>query len=235
MLHIAIVDDDADSIRLIHRYLDRCCRARGLETEITAFRDAKDLMKRYEKTYDLIFLDIDMPGMNGLDAASAIRKTDLDTALIFVTQMAQYAINGYKVDALDFLVKPVEYFSFEMAFRKFLRLYHKQESQNITLMIKGKLTILSFPEIRYIEVMDHYLTYHTLRGDFTIKGKLADVETSLKNGPFFKCNRCYLVNVRAITAVEKDCVLIGDVRIEVSRSKRREMMQAVVSSMGGDI
>lgn len=235
MLRIAIVDDDMESIRTVRSYIQRFCSVQELQWDAALFQDAKDLLRHYNSDYDLIFLDIDMPGINGMDAAKTIRTTDGDTALIFVTQMAQYAINGYQVDALDFIVKPVEYYSFEMAFRKFLRIYQQRTKQNIAVMVKGKLTILPFSAIKYIEVIDHYLTYHTSRGDYTVKGTLSDVEDSLAGGPFFKCNRCYIVNVQAITAVEKDRVLIDSIGIDVSRSKRKEMLRIVVESLGGNI
>ena len=121
MVAIAVVDDDAEARELLGGYITRFAGERGTDAQITGFTDAAELLHHYKPDYDIIFLDIEMAQVDGIKAAQVIRETDPSTVIIFVTNMAQLAIKGYEVEALDFVVKPVDYFSFDMVMRKALQ------------------------------------------------------------------------------------------------------------------
>lgn len=114
MLSLAVVDDEQSSIDLLCSYLSRFCRANQMEHTVKTFQSGGAFLWSYSPVYDVIFLDIELGSANGMDIARQIRKTDENTIIIFVTQLAQYAVEGYQVDALDFMVKPLEYYSFEL-------------------------------------------------------------------------------------------------------------------------
>lgn len=116
MVSIAIVDDDTEDILTLERHIARYFAEKGGEYGIASFYDGSELMRDYAPKYDIVFLDIDMEKLNGMAAAKRIRDTDEHTAIVFVTRMAKYAIKGYEVSALDFIVKPVEYGSFALKF-----------------------------------------------------------------------------------------------------------------------
>ena len=112
MPRIAVVDDQPDMRQQLCSMIDQYSRENNCMLEVTAFSDGSQVITNYCKGFDIIFLDIEMPELGGMDAAERIRTVDPDVVLVFVTNMAQYAIRGYEVDALDFVLKPVNYYQF---------------------------------------------------------------------------------------------------------------------------
>lgn len=232
-LTIAIVDDDSDYAAELAANVARACETRGLEARCRRFSDGASFSRQYRPEYSTIFMDIGMKQMDGLTCAAEIRRTDPDTPLIFVTQLAQYAIQGYKVNALDFLVKPVDYYSFELVFRRALQQYERIRPRSLLLNIKGKRVVLAQNDIYSVEVFRHYLTWHTVSGDYTLKGTLEEAAAQLNAAQFYQCHRCYLVNLARITSVGADGVQVGGQRIEVSRARREGLLQAVTGYLSG--
>ncbi|MDU2422541.1 MAG: LytTR family DNA-binding domain-containing protein [Bifidobacterium scardovii] len=232
MVAIAVVDDDAEARELLGGYITRFSGERGTDAQITGFTDAAELLHHYKPDYDIIFLDIEMAQVDGIKAAQVIRETDPSTVIIFVTNMAQLAIKGYEVEALDFVVKPVDYFSFDMVMRKALQRISRRKTQTIRLVTRDAMQVVPIERIDYVEVQDHYVTYHTADGDHTVKGTLGQAEQTLAAGNFMRCNRWYLVNIDNITAIDGNTITVGGNRIEVSRSKKQEILRAVTMSLG---
>ena len=232
MVAIAVVDDDAEARELLGGYITRFAGERGTDAQITGFTDAAELLHHYKPDYDIIFLDIEMAQVDGIKAAQVIRETDPSTVIIFVTNMAQLAIKGYEVEALDFVVKPVDYFSFDMVMRKALQRISRRKTQTIRLVTRDAMQVVPIERIDYVEVQDHYVTYHTADGDHTVKGTLGQAEQTLAAGNFMRCNRWYLVNIDNITAIDGNTITVGGNRIEVSRSKKQEILRAVPMSLG---
>lgn len=234
MVAVAVVDDDVEARARLCGYLTRFAENRdGMDVSVEEFPSAVALLHHYQPTYDIIFLDIEMDEVDGIKAAQVIRESDPATILVFVTNMAQLAIKGYEVEALDFVVKPVDYYSFDMVMRKALLRMERRQQSAIRLVTRGAVQVLPLSHIDYVEVQNHYITYHTTDGDFTVKGTLAQAEAALAQGNFMRCNRWYLVNVDNITGLDGNLVTVGSSSIEVSRSKKQEILRAVTASMGG--
>ena len=115
MFRIGIAEDDPSFQKTISEYIERYKKETNIDIQASFFQDGNDLVFKYEPIYDVLLLDIVMPKMKGMDAAREIRKRDQRVLIIFITNMAQYAINGYEVGALDFVLKPIKYFSFSYA------------------------------------------------------------------------------------------------------------------------
>ena len=118
MFRIGIAEDDPSFQKTISEYIERYQKEKNIDIQASFFQDGNELVFKYEPIYDVLLLDIEMPKMNGMDAAREIRKRDQRVLIIFITNMAQYAINGYEVGALDFVLKPIKYFSFSMKLEK---------------------------------------------------------------------------------------------------------------------
>ena len=118
MLRIATVEDDANDLEALRTHLSRYEKENGLKFQVTEFRDGEDIVTDYSADYDLILMDIEMAFLNGMKAAEKIRELDKDVIIIFITNMPQYAIQGYKVNALDYMLKPISYFSFSESMGK---------------------------------------------------------------------------------------------------------------------
>lgn len=233
MIKIALVDDEKESIDLLEKYIGQICDRNKIRYEIAKFKDGEELIAEYRPVFDMIYLDIEMERSNGMEIAEIIRKKDRDTILIFVTQMAQYAVRGYRVDALDYMVKPIDYYSFELVFRKALGRLKMKRNRTLCLNNGNETKIVKMSQIQYVEVFDHYITYNLGKEEVTMKRTLAEAEKELDASMFYKCNRSFIVNLEYITSVGKDSILVGDKRVEVSRARKRELIQAATLYYGG--
>lgn len=232
MVTFAIVDDDEPARARLTGFVARYAQEHAEPVETKEFSNAVDLLHHYKPQYDVIFLDIEMAKVDGVKAAHVIRETDPTTILIFVTNMAQLAIKGYEVEALDFIVKPIDYGSFEMVMHRAMRRMEHRRNATLSLTTRGVTRIVLLDHIGYVEVRNHYITYHTTEGDITVKGTLAQAEEALAQGNFMRCNRWYLVNIDKVTGIEGNLISVGDWTVEVSRAKKQEIMRAVTLSMG---
>lgn len=234
-MRIAIVDDEEDMIADVKENIMRYCGEKKISVNFNMFTDGAEILKNYKQQYDVIFLDIEMNQISGMEAAYAIRKIDMETVIVFITHMAQYAIEGYRVDALDFLLKPVTPYQFDMVFRKVLRQLRMTSDRKISLQIKGDRKIIQIKKILYIEVQGHYLTWHMSSGEkIEEKGSLNEVEEQLADYKFIKCNRYCIVNPIAVSALEKETLILrnGD-KIVLSRGKRKNVLLAIAEHTGG--
>ena len=118
MIRVAIVEDEAAVREQLAGYVQRCTRQYGTLFEVTMFTDGLEILEEYRPVYDIIFLDVEMPQLDGMETARRIRAMDSEVQLIFITNMAQYAIKGYAVGALDYVLKPVPYFAFSQQLQK---------------------------------------------------------------------------------------------------------------------
>lgn len=232
MIEIAIVDDDINDLHMLEGYLEQISKELLVSLRVTSCCGAERFLQDYHAQYDIILMDIEMPGISGMDAAERIRESDENTILIFVTQMAQYAVKGYQVDAMDFMVKPIEYYSLVLVMRKALRRVRRRNSDVITVHQRDRDVMVRMSDIIYIEVLDHYLTYHTRNGSFDVLRSLQNAERELDPALFYRCNRCYLINVGCITAVGKTTVTVAGREIEVSRARRKGLIQAASAYLG---
>ena len=112
MFKIAIVEDQEETRESLNRFVRQYAQEQGLQVEISLIADGAEIAEHYTPGFDIIFMDVEMPRLDGFGAAEAIRAVDADVVLVFVTNMAQYAIRGYEVDALDYVLKPVNYYQF---------------------------------------------------------------------------------------------------------------------------
>ena len=231
-LRTAIVGDEDAAARDLEECLKRYCGKRGITCSTERFRDGRAFLEQYSPRYDLIFMDIRMPEVDGMAAAQRLRALDRVTALVFVTSMVQYAVKGYEVEALDFIVKPVRYPSFEMKMRRILQAVDLKKGREVLLSVGGTVRVLTSSSIYYVEVMDHDLTYHTSQGDVTVRGKLSAVEQQLPREVFFRCSTSYLINLQHVRQLTGDTVLVGDRELRVSRGRKKELMAALAACLG---
>ena len=231
MVHIALVEDDLGSQKEMLDYLKRYEQESNEKFHISVFNDGNEIAEGYKADYDIILMDIEMRFMNGMTAAERIRDLDTEVVIIFITNMPQYAMEGYKVDALDYVLKPVSYYAFSQRIDRALSRMKRRKKKYLTIAIKGGLKKLDVSLITYIEVQDHELVYHTKDEAFITKGSLTYVEKELKDTGFFRCNKCYLVNLEYVEMLQNNDALVGGVWIQVSRSKKKVLMDALNNYM----
>lgn len=231
MIKIAIVDDDASSIKKLTEYITRYFKEDKSVFSVTAFSDGLDLLDNYKPVFDVIFLDIQMKHSQGVRIAERLRKTDKQTILVFVTNLAKYAIEGYSVQASDYLLKPFSYEKFAYSFGKIIPLVASREKKTIEIFVNKVSMRLDVASILYAEVSEHNLTYHTLNGDYVVWDTLSNAEAALAKFGFAKCNNCYLVNLKFVRQIKGDFVTVGDAELKISRTYKQTFKQALVNNL----
>lgn len=155
--------------------------------------------------------------------------------LVFVTNMAQYAIRGYEVDALDFVLKPVNYYQFRVKLERAIRRAERRGHAQVTIQTGGELRVLNTDEICYLETHNRMLYYHTADEVLPVRDSMRSAEQRLTPFHFVRCNQCYLVNLKHIKAVQDEFVVVGKERLAISRRQRTAFMAAVASYVGGGL
>ncbi|MDN4478935.1 LytTR family DNA-binding domain-containing protein [Demequina sp. SYSU T00039] len=234
MIRIGIVEDDAACRRDLLDHLARYAEENDVQFDLRTFPDGEDIVEGYRPQYDILFLDVEMPGMDGFEAAHAIREVDTDVVMIFVTNMGQYAIKGYEVDALSYLLKPVPYFAFAQELTRSLTRLNKRESRGVVLSVNNALVRLDPSEIVYAESVKHRITIHALDRVYTFSGTLKALEEELGDHGFFRSNNCYLVNLQHVRRVDQSTsVMTNGAALTVSRPRKKAFMDALADHMGG--
>ena len=234
MAKIAVVEDNDAMRGELCGFIAQYAQESGCQLDVTPFADGSQLVEPYRPGFDIIFLDIEMPTLGGMPTAERIRMLDPDVILIFVTNMAQYAIHGYSVGALDFVMKPISYYPFSMKIKRALKRVQKKEIPTILLTTSDGVKRLKVSQIYYVEIQGHMLHYYTEEGEFVMRGTLSSVEKMLPSSLFVKCNHWYLVNLMHVTEVRKNTTVVGNFELEVSRRNRAGFLKALAEHMGGN-
>jgi DNA-binding LytR/AlgR family response regulator len=231
---IGVVDDEAASRALLIGHLERYAREESIGLDVRAFADARELVDGYRADFDVIFLDVQMDMMDGFEAAHAIREVDQDVVIVFVTNMAQFAIRGYEVDALSYLVKPVPYFAFTQEFKRSLARARQRDVDSFIITSGSTVMRLDLASILYVESVKHRITVHTTSGPYSYTGTLKAVEADLVGKGFYRSNNCYVVSLRHVTGVGlSTCTMRGEVELQVSRPRRKGFLEALTDYVGG--
>lgn len=225
-MKIAIVEDSKEDSARLKSVLERFQKETSVPMELHFFSDAESFLFDYKKTFDLLFLDIMLPKENGMELAKKIRETDQETLICFITTMAQFVYEGYNVDAIDFIVKPVEYPSFYLKMSHILKRLNVQKENTVLIKTTDGIYNVKISDIRYCEIDDHRLIYHLVHGELSNFQPLSVLAKQLEKEGFARCNSCYLVNLRYVTDIEGfNCHLGNDVLL-ISHPKKKEFLKA---------
>jgi len=214
---IIITDDNDADIQHLRYLTEQWAAIEQISLEIVSYSSAEEFLFHCSEnvncdllvTCDLLLLDIEMPGTDGVTLAKTIRQTNKKVNIVFITGYYDYISEGYEVSALHYLMKPVER---EKLFRTLNRAYENslRYMQYLTLKLTDCTVRVPFSEIRYLEVQKNYVTIHA-DNDYTVKQPLGDFEKQLSpDDSFFRVGRSYIVNLRRIRQVIKKEILLMD-------------------------
>jgi DNA-binding LytR/AlgR family response regulator len=229
MMRIAVVEDEQQYTKQLTDFLKRYEEEKGVALEVTCFSDGDEIVRNYKAQFDIILMDVQMKFMNGMAAAEEIRRQDTEVIIIFITNMRQYAIRGYAVDALDYIVKPINYFAFSERFGKAVDRISQRIQQNITINIKGGILRLAVRDIYYVESQGHVLIYHTSSGIYESYGTMKELEEKLKPYHFVRGNKGYLINLVHAEGIQDGCVIVRGERILLSRARKNSFMEMLTN------
>jgi DNA-binding LytR/AlgR family response regulator len=228
MIKIAIVEDDLTYARQLKEYLQKYASEYSEQFEISEYLDGDAIVEGYHSQFDIILMDVEMRFMNGMTAAEEIRKTDNEVVIIFITNMPQYAIRGYAVQAFDYILKPVSYFAFSQRLVRAISRMKKREQKSLIVPIKGGGVRIDVSSVYYIESQGHDIIYHTSLGEYVSSGTMKELETTLTPHHFFRGSKWYLINLQQVDGFENStATLKNGKKIPLSRSRKKEFMEAL--------
>jgi len=233
MKNIAVVEDEDASAELLKSYIDKYSLSTGQQFNVERFRSGTEFLAAYKSLYAVVFMDIQMPGLNGMDTAVEMRKRDKAVSLIFITNLVQFAQKGYEVDAVSFLVKPVSYYDFSLKFGKALDIYVMNEGRDIAVKYQAGMCRISTDRLMYVEIINHRLYYHLIDDVLEVTGVLSQVEKELCGYGFLRCNKCFLVNPKFVVGVKGNDVTVGNTVLQISRPRRAAFMTELANWYAG--
>lgn len=234
MIRIAVIDDENQERETLTKYFSDFQKESAEKFEIDQYDSGEDFLEEKRKVYDLICLDIDMKEIDGIQTAKMLREQGENAVIIFITNMAQMAIRGYEVQAYDFIIKPLNYYSFSIKLRNVIEIIHSRKVKNIVISTNDGTYKISTEDLLFVEVEGHNLYFHTKSRVYKQNAALKDVEHRLEGLSFKRCNHCYLVNLQHVSSVNRqDEVKVGDVWLKISRPRKKDFLQSLADYMGG--
>lgn len=232
MIRIAIVEDEEYYVNQLTGYLEEYRKSESCKFDVTVYRDGDTITSEYKAQFDIILMDIQMKFVDGMTAAEEIRKMDSEVVIIFITNMTQYAIRGYEVDALDYILKPVSYFAFSEKLKRAILKLKKRKSSYIMLNVKGGIMRVDAADIYYLESSGHTLIYHTSGGDYFTSGTMKAAEEELSGLGFSRGNKCYLINLKHVDGIQDKCAVVKGENLQISRPRMNSFMQDLTKYWG---
>ncbi len=225
-MRVAIVDDESRERDTLRQYLSQYEAECTAGLDVVVFSSGDELLAGYCRVYDILLLDIEMQGTNGMDTARKIRELDSDVVILFVTNIAQYAINGYEVAAADYILKPISYYDFKMKFRRAVDIAEQRSKRKFLLEFADSIRRVPVLEIAYVESYGHYLVYHVGKEEIKARENMSDCERKLKDYGFCRIHKSYLVNLEHIVEIKAGSLLLESAQLPISRSYQGNLVSA---------
>ena len=233
MYNIAIVEDNDDDAKLLESFIAKIIEKENLEINVQRFTNGLEFINNYQPIYAVVLLDVEMPNMNGVEASVNLRKLDKTCSIIFVTNLIQYAQKGYEVDAIAYLIKPVQYYDFALKFKKAIAMYALNEDKDFVVKTGKGPCHISTNKLMYVEVMRHRLYYHLVEETLEVTGTIAKAEEELKDYGFLKCNQCYLINPKYISKIQGLEIVVGGSTLLISRPRKKAFLEELANWYSG--
>ena len=236
MVRLGILEDEPTRSEEMKAFIRRyTAEHAGATFSIDVFDTGEKLLNAFRGQYDVLFLDIQLPDILGIDVAGLLREQDDKVLLVFVTNLTQYAIDGYSVQAFDYVLKPLLYDAFAAKLERVLRVIRQRRmSKVITLKSKEETWKLRSDEISYIESMGHTLVFHTKGKPVSIWGTLAKYEEELEGCGFSRCNASYLVNLKYVEQIRSKDVLVAGDCLPLGKTRRKPFLTDLAAYKGGN-
>ena len=228
MYKIAIIEDNKEELSNLLKQIEKYQEEKNVIFDVKTFENAYYFIHDYKNDFHIVFMDIDLPGVNGMDTAKKLRELDHNVSLVFVTNLAQYAIKGYEVEAYDFILKPATYARLSSLLDKLLINIDSKAPKSINIKTTTGYTRLNLDEIIYVAVEDHLLYYHTQAKNYECWDTLKNVSTMLEAPRFTRISKSIILNLSYVKSLEGDTlILLNDEKVVIAHKLRNEILSAL--------
>ncbi len=237
LIYIAVCEDEKIQVELLEKYVNNWADERNIKAVIEAFSSAEsfDFSWSMNKRYDVLLLDIQMEGINGVELAKKIRKEDDIIDIVFITAIFDYIQVGYDVGAINYLIKPIDEKKLHQCLDRVVQKTSK-EAKTILIDIDGEIIRIIQDDIRYIESFGHNVEIITIDEKYTTRKNIGIIEKELDENSFVRCHRSYIVGLEHVKRIGREDIELdnGDV-IPVSRRKYSKTNMAFIKYYRGDM
>lgn len=234
MIRIAIVDDEEEYRLQEKAFIEEYAKQSGEQFDIKSFDNGVDFISDYKPVYDIVFLDIEMPHMDGMTTARKLRGMDVRVCIVFITKMSKYAVEGYEVNAIDFVVKPIKFFNYVDKLKRAISYVRAHKEEEIVIRSDKKYFRLALSQIYYIVKDRNYLIYVTACGRFRERGTIESVKKNLYKNGFSVCNSGCIVNLRQVERVISTSIFINGDELPLSRYRMKDFNQDMLNLLRQD-
>lgn len=230
MIKIAICDDQDIFREIMQEKISTVCRNDGIEIEIDCYKSGNDLIKNLKKdnfVYDILFLDILMNGIDGIETAKEIRKFDSRIQIILCTSSKDYILEGYEVEAIGYFLKDEDDDRLLKIFKRALKKTNRIYEEYVLLNLKSSIRTVYLKDIEFIEVTNRTLSVHTKNEIIEFNGKMQEMIDKLKDKNFIQTHRSYLVNISKIKDITQSTIILKSGKeILLSRLRSKVVREA---------
>lgn len=233
-MNIAICEDNTAERLQLSQYVEAFCRKYCYECRLSLFASGEDLLQAFaHETFDLILLDIYLPGISGIETARQIRARDNNCTLLFVTVSKEYALEGYEVRALGYILKPPQEQQLESVLQLCRRLF-EEKSRIIQVPLGREMLDIPLATLHYVEVLGRSTLFHTSNGELEIRMTMEEAVSKIGGSPFLRCHRCYLVNMNYVADMrELDFVMQNGDVVPIRKNGRKEVKLTMARFLAG--
>ena len=232
MIKVYVVEDQEKWRQEIDKHLKMYSAEKNILFEISYFTSGEAFLSQYQDDADLVFLDIGLPNMNGIDVARAIRKKNDHLCLVFLTELSQFAIQGYEVNAYDYLVKPMKYDLFVVKMERILNHLKLTTKKYFTIKDGTGIHRVIFDDILYMESQKHYVYFHCVDDVYRMRTSLDDIQDDFLESGFSKVNRSIIVNLAKVIDYSNNDIHIQDEVLPLSRVYKSNFLKDLSQFVG---
>ncbi len=229
MFNVAIIEKDKQGAMRLKGALQAYLDEKKESYDSFVYFNPLDFLSDYRPIYDLIFMEVDLPHIDGIQTAKRLREIDPNVGIIFFSDQTQQAIHAYEVDALDFIPKAIGEQALKERIKKAYGYVTRNNVLGVIVSQEGRLYHIPLHNITYIEVSGHTLTYHTINGNYQERGTLNKIAPKLLEYQFFRPHKSYLVNLRRVEEVRPRSLIVGGEEVYLSRDKKDEIREIMLS------
>ena len=227
-MNIAICEDNIEELNIINEYIEQWSKNNNIKVKIDKYQSSESFLFEWTdyNKYDIVFFDIKMKKVSGIELSNLVREKNKVVDIVFVTGMIEYALHGYKVSAMQYLLKPIKQDDIYSCLNKVLERIDSTDESSKFMIIKTpkKSMKLNYDEIYYFEMFSPNIVIHTIKEEIALRKKISEIEKELKSSSFIRCHRSYIVNLKYVKSISKKTIILeNEVSIPLSRNKYKEV------------